>query len=319
MKVISILLMMSIILFGNENLFVEDAQATADNQAFASTEIDYTKDMKSIQNVLKNGQDIKMIENIKYEPNKTYKIPLRQFIRTYFIFDNDKVAFYDTGDDVSFTTKLLGIGKYDFSNILMITPKFLGVDTNLTVFGESGNVYNFYIYSTNYESEIQPKSLVYISEEKQAIDKIEVVNLEKIKVEEAHKEQKEKEKELITETATEGSIEEQLEYATIGEGINQIKIKRDEIIQDFIQDGEDKELYAREIFRDKKFVYFRFNSKDGLIKFPIIYRVIEGIDNPINTRVVGNYIIAETIANSFTLRFGDNNHVCVRRLKDIKK
>lgn len=315
MKIIPILLTLSVLLFGNENLFVEEGQGATDNQTFDSTEIDYTKDMKSIQNVLKDGQDLKMIENIKYEPNKTYKIPLRQFLSTYFIFDNDNIAFFDTGDNVSFTSKLLGVGKYDFSNVLMITPKVIGVDTNLTVFGESGNVYNFYIYSTNHESQIQPKNLVHISEERTAIEKIKVVNLEKEKVQEAYEEQKKKEKELVS---TVGNIDDQIDYATIGEGINQIKIKREEIIQDFIQDGEDKELFAGEIFRDKKFVYFKFDSKNGLIKFPIIYRVIEGIDNPINTRVVGNYIIAETISNSFTLRFGDNNHVCVRRLKDIQ-
>lgn len=315
MRIIYILLTLSVLLLANENLFVEDGQGTANNQNFESTEIDYTKDMKSIQNVLKDGQDLKMIENIKYEPNKTYKIPLRQFLSTYFIFDNDNIAFYDTGDNVSFSSQLLGVGKYDFSNVLRITPKVIGVDTNLTVFGESGNVYNFYIYSTNHEAEIQPKNIVYISEEKTAIDRIKVVNLEKAKVEEAYQEQKAKAKELVT---TVGNIDEQLDYATIGEGINQIKIKRDEIIQDFVQDGEDKELYANEILRDRKFVYFKFNAKDGLVKFPIIYRVIEGIDNPINTRVVGNYIIAETISNSFTLRFGDNNHVCVRRLKDIQ-
>nr|WP_032072658.1 TrbG/VirB9 family P-type conjugative transfer protein [Aliarcobacter butzleri]AHG28757.1 VirB9 [Aliarcobacter butzleri] len=315
MKIISILLILVISLFSNESLFVDDGtQQAQDSQSF-ETEIDYTKDMKSIQNVLKDGQDIRMIENIKYEPNKTYKIPLRQFISTYFIFDNDKIAFHDTGDNVSFKTEVLGRGKYDFSSVLRVTPKFIGVDTNLTVFGESGNVYNFYIYSTNHESNIQPKSLVHISEEKTAIEKIEVVNLEQKKVEEAHLQQKAKEQ-LLTPNGF-GDVAEQLEYATIGEGINQIKIKRNEIIQDFVQEGKDKSLYAGEIFRDSKFVYFKFNSKDGLVKFPIIYRVIEGIDNPINTRVVGNYIIAETISNSFTLRFGDNNHVCVRRLKDI--
>lgn len=315
MKIVSILLTLTVLLFGNENLFVEDGQGETSNQPLESTEIDYTKDMKSIQNVLKDGQDLKMIENIKYEPNKTYKIPLRQFLSTYFIFDNDNIAFYDTGDNVSFASQLLGIGKYDFSNVLRITPKVVGVDTNLTVFGESGNVYNFYIYSTNHEANIQPKNIVHISESKEAIDKLKVVNLEKAKVEETYQEQKAKEKELV---ATVGNINEQLDYATIGEGINQIKIKRDEIIQDFVQEGEDKELYAGEIFRDSKFVYFKFDSKNGLVKFPIIYRVIEGIDNPINTRVVGNYIIAETVSNSFTLKFGDNNHVCVRRLKDIQ-
>ncbi|CRF43827.1 hypothetical protein [Helicobacter ailurogastricus] len=50
------------------------------------------------------------------------------------------------------------------------------------------------------------------------------------------------------------------------------------------------------------------------MKFPVAYKVVDGYDNPINTRIVGDYLIAEDIAAKWTLREG-KIHACVRKVK----
>lgn len=271
--------------------------------------IDKTKDQESIQQALLKAKYLNMISSINYKIGRTYRIPLRVLIKSFFIFENDKIAFFDVGDKASFLVNSLKERKYDFSNILEVTPELIGVDSNLFVIGESGNIYNFYIYSTDHKSDTIAKSVVYISEEKKKIDKIEVINLEKQKFDKEVQDQ---------EQSQEQEIKKEDQYITIGEGKNILKINKAEIIRDFKQKGEKEDLKADEIFRDKKFVYFKFDKDNALRKFPTVYRVIDGFDNPANTRVVGDYIIAETVSNKFTLRYGNSEHICVRRIEEKK-
>lgn len=53
-------------------------------------------------------------------------------------------------------------------------------------------------------------------------------------------------------------------------------------------------------------------------QIPSIFVVVDGQDSPIETKVIGNYIIAETTATNFTIRLG-NAYVCVERLKPNDK
>lgn len=74
---------------------------------------------------------------------------------------------------------------------------------------------------------------------------------------------------------------------------------------------ESIKLQAKEIFHDKKWTYFKFDRELATSKFPAIFRVIDGYDNPMNSRIVGDYLIVETIADKWTMRIGDE-WVCVR-------
>ncbi|MDU9775131.1 TrbG/VirB9 family P-type conjugative transfer protein, partial [Helicobacter pylori] len=62
------------------------------------------------------------------------------------------------------------------------------------------------------------------------------------------------------------------------------------------------------------YTYFRYDRDQAFSKFPYTYKVVDGYDNPINSRVVGNYIIAEDVSKKWTLRSG-KEYVCVRRDK----
>lgn len=274
--------------------------------------------------------------NIKFVAGETHKIRTRANMTTTIILDGDKIASVIIGDSVGFEMKELGTSKYDLSNILTIKPKLIGIDTNLTIIGESGNIYSFYVFSTDHKNRRNPAFLVFVSEIRK-IDKIKVENLE----EKAKKEQEKAFKKLIgnddnssDEKEIEGipanpndSIEEETDKEIIiGDKINKITIKKDEIKRVYMQFPKTKwgveskasvKLKAKDIFHDKKWTYFKFDRELATSKFPAIFRVIDGYDNPMNSRVVGNYLIVETIADKWTMRIGDE-WVCVRTQESIK-
>lgn len=262
--------------------------------------------------------------NIKFVAGETHKIRTRANMTTTIILDGDKIASVIIGDSVGFEMKELGTSKYDLSNILTIKPKLIGIDTNLTIIGESGNIYSFYVFSTDHKNRRNPAFLVFVSEIRK-IDKIKVENLE----EKAKKEQEKAFKKLIGNDSTNpnDSIEEETDKEIIiGDKINKITIKKDEIKRVYMQFPKTKwgveskasvKLKAKDIFHDKKWTYFKFDRELATSKFPAIFRVIDGYDNPMNSRVVGNYLIVETIADKWTMRIGDE-WVCVRTQESIK-
>ena len=278
--------------------------------------------------------------NIKFVAGETHKIRTRANMTTTIILDGDKIASVIIGDSVGFEMKELGTSKYDLSNILTIKPKLIGIDTNLTIIGESGNIYSFYVFSTDHKNRRNPAFLVFVSEIRK-IDKIKVENLE----EKAKKEQEKAFKKLIGNDSNSSdekadnddtkhlssfqlndSIEEETDKEIIiGDKINKIKIKKNEIKRVYTQYPKKNrgvvskaavKLQAKDIFHDKKWTYFKFDRELATSKFPAIFRVIDGYDNPMNSRIVGNYLIVETIADKWTMRIG-NEWVCVRSEEDI--
>lgn len=300
-----IILIIPIFLFSN-SIFVEEnvnsnASINSNTEVFDNQTIE---DLETVQKSFLKKKNLSSILNINYKQNKTYKIQTRVLMNTMIIFNEDKIAGLPYYGNKGFTIKKLGLGKYDFSNMILIQPKLIGIDTNLTIIGESGNIYSFYLYSTDYKSKSIPNTVVFVSEKKNQIDKIKIVNLEKKEF------MKTQEKPTIKE-----KVIRDPDYFYIGEGKNRIKVYKDQVINDFVQDGEE-DLKAKKIFRDNKFVYFKYDKDYSLSTFPALFKVIDGFDSPINFRVIGDYLVAETIADKFTLKI-ENKHVCVRRLKDL--
>ena len=261
--------------------------------------------------------------NIKYVAGESHKIRTRANMTTTFIFDDDKIASVILGDSTGFELKELGTSKYDLSNIITIKPKLVGIDTNLTIIGESGNIYTFYVFSTDHKNRRNPAFLVFISETRK-VGKIKVENLE----EKAKKEQEKVFKRLVNNAnnSNTDSIEEETENEIIiGDATNKIKINKNEIKRTYVQypkknwgvvSKASAKLQAKDIFHDKKWTYFKFDRDLATSKFPAIFRVVDGYDNPMNSRIVGNYLIIETIADKWTMRIG-NEWVCVRNKEYI--
>ena len=68
-----------------------------------------------------------------------------------------------------------------------------------------------------------------------------------------------------------------------------------------------------DIFNDNDYTYFKFDREDAMSKFPVLFKVVDGYDNPVNVKIVGNYIIAEDLSEKWTLKMGDE-YICIRKV-----
>lgn len=299
--------------------------------------------------------------NIIYKAGNTPKIRLRYAMTTTFIFDGDTIAYVSLGDSSFFEILAPVKEGYNLSNILIIKPLLIGVDTNLTVLGKSGKIYTFYLFSTHFTNSRNPVLSVFISDNRK-IGKIDIIPQE---VKQAEKLKKLQDLEAINKkltqensnTNTNINIEnttnstkdddknKSVDYASkeiddgkfirIGDESNHLFIDKSKIKKHYYQSPRKKRMWwslwlykkpykqaedlkAIDIFDDGKYTYFKYNREKALSKFPYPYKVVDGYDNPINSRVVGNYIIAEDVNSKWTLRLGEE-YVCVQKIPSKKE
>ena len=222
--------------------------------------------------------------NFNYEKNKTQKITTRVAMATTLIFPT-KIDSFILGDKVGFEVEELP----NLDNALAIKPKLIGIDTSLTVFTNDKKMHSFYLYSTDYKSTRDPNLIVYINDEKSQNQ---------------------------TQANTKKKEEE---YLIIKEGIAELKVKKEDIYDNYLQKGlkKHRHLLAEEIFNDKQYTFFKYD-KERMPQIPSLFVVIDNQDTPIETRIIGNYLIAETTAEKFTIRLGES-YICVERLKPNDK
>ncbi|AFH98638.1 type IV secretion system protein VirB9 [Helicobacter pylori Shi417] len=353
---------------------------------------------------------------IHYTIGDTFNIRLRYAMTTTFIFD-EPIAQVVLGDDIGFSTKMLGEDKeHLISNVLLIKPLQIGVDSNLTIIGKSGKVYSFYVFSTTYTSSKNPALMVYVSSKeyfkhftsskKETNKEIKTTHStpnKDIKVSHAPKkiakkspsikEQNLKSKNpTTTKTAIENAplslnrfkspsyppsnalansrkasgnfkvisnsaktfkehrhsqdemkyvdysakIKDDGKFIMIGDNVNHIYINKKKMEYGYvIIDKKKRKWYClwmckkvvkskykddlpTQIFNDEQFTYFKFNRSNARSKFPVVYKVVDGYDNPVNSRVVGDYLIAEDVSNQWNLKLG-KAYICIEKIAKRSK
>ncbi|MGN8485097.1 TrbG/VirB9 family P-type conjugative transfer protein [Helicobacter pylori] len=286
------------------------------------------QDLNAIQGSFfdKNRSKMSNTLNIDYFQGQTYKIRLRYAMATLLFFSKP-ISDFVLGDKVGFDAKILESN----DRILLIKPLQIGVDSNISVIDNEGKVFSFYVFSTTFTSSKHPNLQVFIEDKNYYINAF-------IKPQKENKENKEN---TLENTPTnnkplkeekEETKEKEEETITIGDNTNAMKIIKKDIQKGYkaLKSSQRKwyclgicskksklSLMPKEIFNDKQFTYFKFDKKLALSKFPVIYKVVDGYDNPVNTRIVGDYIIAEDVSAKWTLRLG-KDYLCIRFVKKGK-
>ncbi|WRG48460.1 TrbG/VirB9 family P-type conjugative transfer protein [Helicobacter pylori] len=280
------------------------------------------QDLNAIQGSFfdKNRSKMSNTLNIDYFQGQTYKIRLRYAMATLLFFSKP-ISDFVLGDKVGFDAKILESN----DRILLIKPLQIGVDSNISVIDNEGKIFSFYVFSTTFTSSKHPNLQVFIEDKNyysNAFLKPQKENKENTlenaptnnkPLKEEKEETKEKEEETII----------------IGDNTNAMKIIKKDIQKGYkaLKSSQRKwyclwacskksklSLMPEEIFNDKQFTYFKFDKRLALSKFPVIYKVVDGYDNPVNTRIVGDYIIAEDVSAKWTLRLG-KDYLCIRFVK----
>ncbi|MGN8469709.1 TrbG/VirB9 family P-type conjugative transfer protein [Helicobacter pylori] len=286
------------------------------------------QDLNAIQGSFfdKNRSKMSNTLNIDYFQGQTYKIRLRYAMATLLFFSKP-ISDFVLGDKVGFDAKILESN----DRILLIKPLQIGVDSNISVIDSEGKIFSFYVFSTTFTSSKHPNLQVFIEDK----------NYYSNAFLKPQKENKENKENTLENTPTnnkplkekkEEAKEKEEETITIGDNTNAMKIVKKDIQKGYkaLKSSQRKwyclgicskksklSLMPKEIFNDKQFTYFKFDKRLALSKFPVIYKVVDGYDNPVNTRIVGDYIIAEDVSTKWTLRLG-KDYLCIRFVKKGK-
>ncbi|BAW50728.1 TrbG/VirB9 family P-type conjugative transfer protein [Helicobacter pylori] len=279
------------------------------------------QDLNAIQGSFfdKNRSKMSNTLNIDYFQGQTYKIRLRYAMATLLFFSKP-ISDFVLGDKVGFDAKILESN----DRILLIKPLQIGVDSNISVIDNEGKVFSFYVFSTTFTSSKHPNLQVFIEDKNYYSNAFMKPQIQENTLENTPTNNKPL-KEEKEETKEEETI-------TIGDNTNAMKIVKKDIQKGYraLKSSQRKwyclgicskksklSLMPEEIFNDKQFTYFKFDKKLALSKFPVIYKVVDGYDNPVNTRIVGDYIIAEDVSAKWTLRLG-KDYLCIRFVKKGK-
>ncbi|WRC70173.1 TrbG/VirB9 family P-type conjugative transfer protein [Helicobacter pylori] len=305
--------------------FLEEANETA------PTNLNHPmQDLNAIQGSFfdKNRSKMSNTLNIDYFQGQTYKIRLRYAMATLLFFSKP-ISDFVLGDKVGFDAKILESN----DRILLIKPLQIGVDSNISVIDNEGKIFSFYVFSTTFTSSKHPNLQVFIDDKNYYSNAF---------MKPQNKENNKENKENTLENAPtnnkplkaekEETKEKEEETIIIGDNTNAMKIVKKDIQKGYraLKSSQRKwyclgicskkskpSLMPEEIFNDKQFTYFKFDKKLALSKFPVIYKVVDGYDNPVNTRIVGDYIIAEDVSAKWTLRLG-KDYLCIRFVKKGK-
>ncbi|GAA7779601.1 hypothetical protein HpMS14_08640 [Helicobacter pylori] len=279
------------------------------------------QDLNAIQGSFfdKNRSKMSNTLNVDYFQGQTYKIRLRYAMATLLFFSKP-ISDFVLGDKVGFDAKILESN----DRILLIKPLQIGVDSNISVIDNEGKVFSFYVFSTTFTSSKHPNLQVFIEDKNYYSNAFMKPQNKENTLEKASTNNKPL-KEEKEETKEEETI-------IIGDNTNAMKIVKKDIQKGYraLKSSQRKwyclgicskksklSLMPEEIFNDKQFTYFKFDKKLALSKFPVIYKVVDGYDNPVNTRIVGDYIIAEDVSAKWTLRLG-KDYLCIRFIKKGK-
>jgi hypothetical protein len=98
------------------------------------------------------------IYNVEFSPDRVTKIRVRQFMPVTIVFPEWETLSSDpeAGDNFVFAAQRAGTNK------LIIRAKFVGADATITVIGDSGTVYPFYVRAEGPNSVNIPDVVVYL-------------------------------------------------------------------------------------------------------------------------------------------------------------
>jgi len=217
--------------------------------------------------------------SVPYSQQEVLKLRLRAYMTTTVVFPSwEKLDEIIIGDASTFEASQAK------DNILLLKPKeFIGADSNITVIGKSGLVYTFYVRSEGFNSENLPDLRVHVH----------VPGTIPVSFPLA----------LSNEEKT-GPGDLTKKDGPLNEFYPQkLEPRLDKLNFKWTMSG-DASLAPQQVFSDGVRTWFNFGHTLEEQDLPVIARVIDGIDTPVNTRLEGTMIIAESVG-IFTLRNGD--------------
>ena len=231
---------------------------------------------------------------VQHHKNMTHKVRLREMMNTLIVLpEGEEIENVSLGDKANFEFSSLSLANGNMGNI---SAKYPGADTNLILVTRSKNIYSFYLRVEAVSSKYLPDLVVYVNSEA-----IETQHRQRAELLAMQEEQQAKNAEESTKNSQDG------EYLRSRADTNPANLNFSYRLR-----SGDASLMPKYIMDDGLWTYFQFDEKnlDRVRNLPAIYRVVDGIDTPVNSRIEGGTVVVETLSDKWTLRSG-NSHACV--------
>lgn len=208
---------------------------------------------------------------VNFDPRDTVRLVVREYMTTTIVFPQweriQEVIIGDEGNYQTLTPK---------DNILIIRPtNYVGIDTSITLIGESGHVYGFYVRVEGHNS----KNISDITVRMQVPEPVYAY---------AKQQKQTKAREV------EHQKEEYLEEAYFDSSKLDFK---------FSMSG-DEEIAPDLVYSDGVRTWFDYGDNLDERNLPTFFSVVDGYQKAINVTMDGNRLVAHG-AGSFVLKSGD--------------
>lgn len=292
--------------------------------------------LNAVQSAFDKSNESENTRVVTYKVGTTYKVRVREYMQTLIILPEDeKIQGYVLGDKENFSFTPVE-GKGNLGSLGAIYP---GADTNLTLVGESGSIYSFYVRSDSIDSKQVPDLIVYVLRKASDIYKINRagrqsgestadIQLPRATIAAAPKEVNAPTKpeptlrsriSAIPTVATDTARVKDANAPDKNDFVRSLPDAKQEALKYKIISGSD-DIRPTRIYDDGYWTYFEFNELnfDTVSRLPALFMSVDGFDVPVNTRIVGGTIIAEGLNDAWTLWSG-TKHVCIRHIDYIPK
>jgi ComB9 competence protein len=241
------------------------------------------KPLGAIQNAWDNAGSEAGVYMVKFSTRETIRLVIREFMITTVVFPRwESIEEIRVGDPSNYQV----VQSPNKSNIVFIRPMgYVGLDSNITMVGISGNVYGFYVrtegYNSNKTSDITVNVLVptppfLVEGRKSKYDR--------------------------TTNQSALSFKEPTDY------LESAVFKPEDLDFDFSMSG-DTTIAPLRVFSDGVRTWFDYGDTMGKKNLPTIYVILDGVDTPINVTRQGNRLVAQAVGE-FHLKSGDKT-TCV--------
>ena len=214
-----------------------------------------------------------------------YRVRTRELMVTTIVLPDDRVlGQIDLGDPVGFEVQPRG------GNMVAVRPRSIGIDTNMNIYTDKG-VMTFYLRAEGFDSDHVPDLVVRVGSDVALVEAagdppsriVPEAGLDK-----AAKPVSSRRKAVVS--AWGGNV-----------GFDPSKLRG---WGDYRLRG-DHSLRPETVFRDDHFTYIHYGDKWPDIELPVAFVVIDGIDETVNSRVLGRTLIVESTAPLISLKSGE--------------
>ncbi len=208
---------------------------------------------------------------VEFKPERLIKIKARPFmISTVILPEWEEIQDILMGDDHLF------LAEKKASHIVSILARKEECDTTMTLIGASGYVYGFYIRSEPILSIHIPDVVVHVkaSEPLSLVKKKEGSYPSKHKVSFSKAEKKSSESDYLE---------------TLHPNLDEISFA----FEMSAKDQASMSIAPLHVYSDGLWIWLDYGKKWDSVTLPAVYKKVDGVDTPVNTRVVGTKIVVQ--------------------------